>query len=165
MVAIRGNVETRLAKLDAGQCDALVLAEAGLTRLGLAERITERLAPPRFFPAVGQGALAVEAREGSPAAAIASQLENSASRAAVLAERALLNSLQGGCLAPVAAFCQPLSPDQLELTAIVLSPEGRTRLFESARGRWSEARQLGEALAAELLKQGAGALIRSARQE
>ena len=165
MIAIRGNVETRLAKLDAGECDALVLAESGLKRLDLTERITERLTPPRFFPAVGQGALAVEAREGSPAAAISSQLENSASRAAVSAERALLRALQGGCLAPVAAFCETVTADELELTAIVLSPDGRTRLGESVRGRWSEATTIGEDLAAVLLKQGAGALIGSARQE
>jgi hydroxymethylbilane synthase len=165
MIAIRGNVETRLARLDAGECDALVLAEAGLKRLDLVERITERLTPPRFFPAVGQGALAVEAREGSPAAAVASQLENSAARAAVSAERSLLHALQGGCLAPVAAFCETVTADELELTAIVLSPDGRTRLGESARGRCSEAVAIGETLAAILLKQGAGALIRSARQE
>ncbi len=165
MIAIRGNVETRLAKLDAGECDALVLAEAGLKRLDLTTRITERLMPPRFFPAVGQGALAVEARKDSPVVAIASQLENSASRAAVSAERALLNALQGGCLAPVAALGDTVTADELELTAIVLSPDGRTRLAEDLRGRWSEATMIGERLAETLLKQGAGALIRGARHE
>jgi hydroxymethylbilane synthase len=165
MIAIRGNVETRLAKLDAGECDGLILAEAGLNRLGLAVRITERLMPPQFFPAVGQGALAVEARKDSPVAAIASQLENSASRAAVSAERALLNTLQGGCLAPVAAFGEAVTADELELTAIVLSRDGRTRLAENLRGRWSDAATIGEGLAEILLKQGAGALIRGARHE
>jgi hydroxymethylbilane synthase len=165
MVAIRGNVETRLTKLDAGECDALVLAEAGLKRLGLSERIVERLMPPRFFPAVGQGALALEARQNSSAAAIASQLENSASRAAVTAERALLDTLQGGCLAPVAAFGDTISSDELELTAIVLSPDGRSRLAESARGRSNDAEAIGKGLGERLLQQGAGALIRSARQE
>jgi hydroxymethylbilane synthase len=121
--------------------------------------------PPRFFPAVGQGALALEARQDSCAAAIASQLENSASRAAVMAERALLHALQGGCLAPVAAFGETISRDELELTAIVLSPDGRSRLAESARGRWSDAAAIGEGLGERLLNQGAGALIRSARQE
>jgi hydroxymethylbilane synthase len=143
----------------------LVLAEAGLKRLGLSERITERLMPPRFFPAVGQGALALETRQNSSAAAISSQLENSASRAAVTAERALLHTLQGGCLAPVAALGETISSEELELTAIVLSPDGRSRLAESARGRWNDAEAIGEALGERLLQQGAGALIRSARQE
>jgi hydroxymethylbilane synthase len=165
MIPIRGNVETRLAKLSAGECDALVLAEAGLKRLGLADRITERLAPPRFFPAVGQGALGLETRQDAPALSIIANLENPATRAAVLAERSLLRALQGGCLAPVAAFGDIVSSDELELVGIVLSSDGRKRLAERERGPWDEATAIGEKLADGLLKQGAGSLIRDARVE
>jgi hydroxymethylbilane synthase len=165
MIPIRGNVETRLAKLSAGECDALVLAEAGLKRLGLTDRITERLAPPRFFPAVGQGALGLETRQAAPALTIVANLENPATRAAVLAERSLLRALQGGCLAPIAAFGDTVSSSELELVGIVLSADGSKRLAEVERGPWNEAKAIGEKLADRLLRQGAGALIRDARAE
>jgi hydroxymethylbilane synthase len=165
MISIRGNVETRLAKLSAGECDALVLAEAGLKRLGFADRITERLAPPRFFPAVGQGALGLETRQAAPAFTIVANLENPATRAAVLAERSLLRALQGGCLAPIAAFGDTVSSSELDLAGIVLSADGSKRLAEVERGPWNEAKAIGEKLADRLLRQGAGALIRDARAE
>jgi hydroxymethylbilane synthase len=104
---IRGNVDTRLAKLDAGEYDALVLAGAGLERLGLADRITEVLRPPDFWPAVGQGALAIQIRadDGATRRAVA-PLDDPATHLAVRAERACLASLAGGCLAPIGAWAR-----------------------------------------------------------
>lgn len=103
--AIRGNVDTRLRRLDAGEFDAIILAAAGLSRLGLAHRITSILSPDRFWPAVGQGALAVEVRaDDTRLHDILGPLDDAATRAAVTAERACLAGLAGGCLAPVAAW-------------------------------------------------------------
>ena len=102
---IRGNVDTRLRKLDEGQYDAIVLASAGLRRLGWENRITELLDPDVMCPAVGQGALAVETREdGGEAQEIASRLEHRESRIAVTAERAVLRALGGGCQVPIGAY-------------------------------------------------------------
>ncbi len=109
--SIRGNVDTRLRKLDAGQYDAIVLAAAGLRRLGWENRITELLDPAVMCPAVGQGALAVETRaDGGEALKIASRLEHRASRIAVTAERAVLAALGGGCQVPMGAYAT-VGPD------------------------------------------------------
>ena len=125
---IRGNVDTRLKKVHAGEFDAIVLAEAGVTRLGLAEEITERLPFELLLPAVGQGALAIETRQNDEATRNAvSLLDHPATHAAVLAERAMLAALRGGCLAPVAAWGR-LEDDQLLLTGRVISLDGRIQL-------------------------------------
>ena len=113
---IRGNVETRVAKLDAGGYDAIVLAEAGLARLGLADRITQVLPPSILLPAVGQGALGLETREDDAwARAAIAPLDHPASHAAVLAERTMLAVLEGGCLAPIGAWAR-MENDLLTLT-------------------------------------------------
>lgn len=171
---IRGNVDTRLRKLEQGQYDAIVLAEAGLLRLGWAERITQVLPRAIMLPAVGQGALGLETREDDTATQAAVQpLEDRAARAAVLAERALLATLRAGCLAPVAALGE-LQQDQLTLTAAVLSPDGRRKLTAEGRIAIPQsvpaaelerlACSLGEEVAQRLLLQGAQQLIALARR-
>jgi hydroxymethylbilane synthase len=163
VLAVRGNVDTRLHKLDGGQFDALVLAKAGLLRLGLAARIAEVLPPEIMLPAVGQGALGIECRADDPATLAAlTALDDPTTHAAVVAERALLAQLRGGCLAPIGALAVP-SNDQLELSAVVLSLDGTRRLFERTTARIGEAAQLGKQVAEALLARGAAELIAAAR--
>jgi len=162
---VRGNVETRLRKLDAGQCDALVLAEAGLQRLGVAERITQVLPASIMLPAIGQGALALETRSDDQAvrAVVSSGLDHPPTHAAVLAERAMLAELEGGCLAPIAAWGR-LEDQRLTLSGRVLSPDGRAMIETTLVGDANAADQLGRRVAEALIAQGAAELIRSARE-
>lgn len=162
-VEARGNVETRLAKLDEGQCDALVLAAAGLKRLGLANRISRRLEPPVMFAAVGQGALGIECREsdaGGMGFEVLHRLDDATTRARVTAERALLAHLRAGCHAPVGAATR-IESGELILEAVVLSADGRQRLAEQGSAPIASAAQLGIDIAERLLRQGAQALIGS----
>jgi hydroxymethylbilane synthase len=163
VMPIRGNVETRLRKLAEGECDAIILAEAGLKRLGFAERITEFLEPPRFLPAVGQGALGLETRREGEIRSLIAALDDAPSRASVVAERAFLAALQGGCLAPIGAYGQIDSRGQLRLDGVVLSPDGRQRLAGSLSADPLTAVDLGRRLAEEMKKKGAGPLLDSAR--
>ena len=157
---IRGNVDTRIAKLDAGQFEAIVLAEAGLRRLGLADRIRERLTPDRMLPAVGQGALGIECRTDDRAVlATLARINDADTFAAVTAERALLAGLQGGCLAAIGAWGR-IEASQLVLSAVVLSPDGRERLFYEDRATTSDAVDLGVRVADVLRDQGAANLLR-----
>ncbi|MEX0585506.1 MAG: hydroxymethylbilane synthase, partial [Pirellulales bacterium] len=160
---VRGNVDTRLQKLDEGQFDALVLAEAGLRRLRLDHRIAEVLPFSMMLPAVGQGALAIECRAGDakPQAAVGA-LEDGATRAAVTAERALLAQLRGGCLAPVGAWGR-IESGVLHLSAVVLSADGVERMDASDQAAPAEAEALGRRVADSLLARGAGLLIAAAR--
>lgn len=168
MADVRGNVETRLAKLQAGQFDALVLAHAGLKRLGLEAHIAQVLPPEWMLPAVGQGALAVECREDdAEVCRIVGSLDQAAARAAVTAERSLLATLRGGCLAPVAAWGR-IADGQLILSARVLARDGSACLEATQSMAWSDtaleqAQALGQRVAEELLRQGAAALIAEAR--
>jgi hydroxymethylbilane synthase len=160
---VRGNVDTRLRKLDEDQFDALVLAEAGLSRLGFVDRITQVLPFDVMMPAVGQGALGIECRadDDRTLAAVAS-LEDEAARAAVTAERALLAHLRGGCMAPVGAWGR-VEQDMLRLSAVVLSADGSRRLAAKQSGELFESEALGVRVADELLSQGAGELISTSR--
>jgi hydroxymethylbilane synthase len=160
---VRGNVETRLRKLDRGQFDALVLAEAGLERLGLADRITRVLTPAVLLPAVGQGALGLETRDEGSLRQLVRRLNHAESEAAVLAERAMLAGLQGGCLAPIAAWGRTAG-GQLVLTARVLSPDGRQMVEATRQADASQPVQLGQRVADALLAQGAAKLIRDSRE-
>ncbi len=163
MLDVRGNVDTRLRKLDDGEFDAIVLAEAGLRRLGLAERITEILPLSLMLPAVGQGALAIEIRADDAATAeLVQPLNHFESWAAVLSERAMLAALHGGCLAPVAAWGR-VELGALHLTGVVTSLDGQERLEAAIAGDPDDAEQLGQFVATELLAKGAGALIDKAR--
>ena len=163
MEDIRGNVETRLRKLHQGDFDALILAEAGLRRLGLDQHIVEVLPLELILPAVGQGALALEARcDDGTTLSIAASLDHPPTRAAVLAERAMLSALQGGCLAPVAALAC-VDGGQLTLRGRVISRDGSDLLESSRTATASEAVELGRRLAETLLAQGAGPLIDASR--
>jgi hydroxymethylbilane synthase len=151
---IRGNVDTRLRKLDEGQYDAIVLAAAGLRRLGWENRITELLDADVMCPAVGQGALAVETREdGGAAREIAGKLEHRDSRIAVTAERAVLRALGGGCQVPMGAYAT-VAGNVVQLRAIIVSPDGTQIIRKESRGAASEAAGIGGALGEELLADG-----------
>lgn len=161
---VRGNLQTRLAKLDAGEYDALVLASAGLERLGLGQgRIRERLAPEACLPAVGQGALAVECRAADAATcALLATLEDAVTRACVTAERALLRALEGGCQVPIAAHARPVG-DLLVLDALVAAIEGDPVIRTSRTGEPADADALGRAAAEDLRAQGADAILAAIR--
>jgi len=175
IVGLRGNVETRLDQARSGRLDAVVLAEAGLQRLGLDHEITQRLGPPAFLPAVGQGALGIECRHGDTKRLDwLAALDHAPTRRGVLAERACLAELEGGCMIPLAAWGrveQPAPPasasnaTRLRLEAVVLDPEGRQRLFATRTGSWNDPESLGLALAAELRASGAEALLALARPD
>jgi hydroxymethylbilane synthase len=160
---VRGNVETRVTKLHAGEFDALVLAEAGLKRLGMQAEIVQILPTSVMLPAVGQGALGLEARsiDATVFRAVA-LLDDAETHAAVSAERSLLATLRGGCLAPIGAWGR-IEVDQLLLTAVVLSRDGRKRLVVESVGRIDEAIDIGRCAADELLAKGAAKLIESSR--
>lgn len=161
---IRGNLDTRLNKLTAGDYQAVVLARAGLKRLGWEARITQVLPQGVLMPAVGQGALGIEARESdADIRAILATLDHAASHQAVLAERALLAELCGGCLAPVGGLARVLDGGRLRLEAVVLSGDGRQRIAAQADGDASDALQIGRQVARALMEQGASQLIRQAR--
>jgi hydroxymethylbilane synthase len=164
MKDIRGNVDTRLRKLDEGQYDAIVLAEAGLRRLGLDHRITQVLSVKTVLPAVGQGALGLETRSDDQAVwEVMGQLDHAATRASVLAERAMLATLLGGCLAPIAAWAR-VDSDSLCLTGRVISPDGETKLEATAAGTPDNPAALGARVADKLAAQGAADLIRRSRE-
>lgn len=160
LAEVRGNVETRLQKLDAGEYDALVLAAAGLTRLGLQERISLLLEPPVMYPAVGQGALALECRADDSATRAALQLlTDGETFSRVQAERSLLATLRAGCHAPVGTL-STVQGGELSLTAVVLSPDGAVLVKQQAVAPLAEARLLGERVAQLLLAEGADELLR-----
>ncbi len=162
---IRGNVDTRLRLLDEGKYDAIVLAEAGLKRLGWDNRISCILPRDWMLPAVGQGALGLETRSSDQATReLIQPLDDPATHASVIAERALLATLRGGCLAPVGAWGR-IEQDVLQLDAVVLDPQGQHRLTASADGTLSDAQSVGERAAHLLLDQGAADLIAAARNE
>jgi hydroxymethylbilane synthase len=163
MLDVRGNVHTRLQKLREGQFDALVLAEAGLERLGLADQIVERLDKTLMLPAVGQGALGLEVRSDDQATRqVVRRLNDQPSWQAVQAERALLAELRGGCLAPVGAWAR-FDKDRLLLDAVVLHPQGTTRLHVTLVADGAEAAELGVRAAEQLLAQGAAEVIAASR--
>ncbi|MBR3220045.1 MAG: hydroxymethylbilane synthase [Thermoguttaceae bacterium] len=157
---IRGNVETRLKKLDAGDYDAVVLAVAGLTRLGFDQRICRDLIldPGEFLPAVGQGALAIEARLGDAAFEAAALLNDPCQYARAMAERAFLAALKGGCIAPIGAHSR-CREDHLTLRGRVLSLDGTKCLDAEETASTRDAQDLGARLARRLLEEGASELI------
>jgi hydroxymethylbilane synthase len=160
----RGNVDTRLAKLDGGQYDAIVLAAAGLKRLGLENRIAELLAPPRMLPAPGQGALGIECRvDDNRVLDLLVKLNDPLTWAAVDAERAMLADLHGGCSAPVAAWGR-VEGHRLLLDGLVADLEGRQVLRCHVSGSVDASSALGESAAEELISQGAEQIIQAARE-
>jgi hydroxymethylbilane synthase len=156
---IRGNVDTRLRKLDSGEFDAIVLAAAGLHRLGFESRITEHLSEELILPAVGQGALAIESRSDDVAVnEIVASLDHEATRLACNAERAFLRGLGGGCLVPIAGRAR-IQGDDLSLSGLVASPDGSEIIRGHRSGAAEDPESVGERLAAELIDQGADRIL------
>jgi hydroxymethylbilane synthase len=163
MSDIRGNVDTRLRKLDDGLYDAVILAEAGLRRLELAGRITQLLPQSVLLPAVGQGALGLEARvDDEETRRVLRPLDHPPSHASVVAERAMLAALHGGCMAPIAAWGR-VEDGRLVLTGRVLSHDGAEKIEVAQRAEPSQAKQLGGQVAEELAAQDASRLIQASR--
>jgi hydroxymethylbilane synthase len=153
--SVRGNLDTRLRKLDEGQYDAILLAAAGLRRLGWGDRIAEVLSPDQMCPAVGQGALAIETRAGFGGVAV---LDHADTHIAVMAERGVLGALGGGCQVPIGAYAT-VSEGRVHLMAIVAAPDGTQVVRAEAEGAVSEASQIGARVAAELLERGARQIL------
>jgi hydroxymethylbilane synthase len=159
VVVLRGNVETRLRKLDAGDCDATVLATAGLVRLGLEARIRARLSPEEMLPAVGQGVIGVEcAAQRADIRELLRPLEHGPTRTTLDAERAFSARLGGDCTLPIAAHAT-LAEGRLLLRGLVGSPDGRSLVRDEISGPPQEAERLGAELAGRLLAAGADRLI------
>lgn len=161
IIDLRGNVGTRLSKLDAGQYDAIILASAGLKRLGLSERIRHTLAPEVSLPAVGQGALGLECRSDDQAVLeLILPLMDDKTNVCVRAERAFNAYLEGGCQVPIAGYAT-LQDGQLSMEGRVGSVDGQTLLSAQLSAPPEQAEQLGEQLAQNLLAQGAGELLKA----
>jgi len=175
VVDIRGNVDTRLRRVRDGDLDAVLLARAGLARLGRLDEVTEVLDPLQMLPAPGQGALAVECRADDPVADVVRDvLDDGPSRATVTAERAFLAAVGAGCSAPVGALAElawtagesdEWVPEELWLRGVVVDPTGAPLLRLSATGLPTEPQAVGQRLAAEMLDRGAAELICAARGE
>jgi len=161
LLPIRGNVETRLRKLDAEKLDGLVLAQAGLERLGLTREITEVLDQTWMLPAVGQGALGLECRADDAATRdLLARIDHNATHLAILAERAMLRGLGGGCHVPIGAVTSVMDA-RLTLRGVVLSPDGSRRLERQITGPLASAETLGQELAMELWGLGARELLQA----
>jgi hydroxymethylbilane synthase len=160
---LRGNVDTRLRRLDAGELDAIVLACAGLIRLGLASRITARLEPRVFLPAVAQGVIGIECRgEDLRARELLAVLNHADTQVAVDAERAFAHRLGGSCQSPIAAYAV-LAGNRLTLEGLVAEPDGTRVLRDTMTGSSAQATALGHALAVRVLAAGADTLLERLR--
>ena len=159
LVELRGNVDTRLRKLEDQDLDAIILAEAGLVRLGLADRITELLDPEWMLPAVGQGAIGLECRDDdTESRGCVEVVHDPATWARVSAERAMLAALGGGCLVPIGTV-SGVADGVLTVRGAVLSPDGRRRVVATHRGPAETPLAVGQELAAKLLAEGAGDVL------
>lgn len=156
---LRGNVNTRLSKLDGGEYDAIILAVAGVKRLGFEARIRERLDPSVSLPAVGQGAVCIECRaDDAETRALLAPLNHRATQIRVSAERAMNAHLEGGCQVPIGGYAE-LHGEELHLRGLVGEPDGSKLLRAEIRGPAGQAEQLGERLARQLLEQGARKIL------
>ncbi|HUS10615.1 MAG TPA: hydroxymethylbilane synthase [Pyrinomonadaceae bacterium] len=156
---LRGNIDTRLRKLDEGQYDALVLACAGLRRLGMENRISVALPASEMLPAVGQGALGIETRaDDADVNEVVSKLDHKFTRLACIAERSFLRRLGGGCQLPIAAYAI-VRDRRIRLDGLVAHPQGQQIVKDRIMGALDEAEQLGSTLAARLLEHGAATLL------
>lgn len=160
LVALRGNVPTRLAKLESEELDAVVLASAGLDRLGLGDRIDERIAPETMLPAVGQGLLAIEALAGSEWAERVERLESPETRVVGRAERAFQSRLGGDCSVPLAGFAEPTAEGGIHFRGLVSSLDGRRIAEAEASGPAAAAESIGEAVAEAVLSKGGDEILR-----
>ena len=162
LLDLRGNVDTRLKKLSAGEFDAIVLATAGMNRLGVSDKITQILPPEIMLPAVGQGALGIETRaEDHETLRLVAALDDPESHEAVTAERALLRELEGGCQIPLGAWARREN-GELRLEACVFSADGKEFVRKDLRGRPEDAEKLGVRLGQILIEAGADRILRLA---
>jgi len=172
VATIRGNVETRLNQALEGKLDAVILAWAGLHRLSLHRHVTQRLAPPDFLPAVGQGALGIECRvKDTTTRTLLLPLDDAPTHRAILAERTTLAELEGGCLIPMAAWARDIAvdidgdqPGQLALDAAVFGPDGQPHVAPTLTGPREDPRELGRRVARALRAGGAEPLLERTRQ-
>ncbi|MGB6598448.1 MAG: hydroxymethylbilane synthase, partial [Candidatus Acidiferrum sp.] len=156
---LRGNVDTRLRKVESGEYDAIMLAKAGLDRLGWSERITETFAPEVFLPAVGQGAIAVECRlKDLEAGEVVERLDDAETRTAIIAERALLAALHGGCQVPLGAWAR-IERGELVMEACVCSADGLQYIRQRATSAIEQAAELGGHMATLLMEAGAQSIL------
>jgi hydroxymethylbilane synthase len=159
---VRGNLDTRIAKMEEGQFDAILLAQAGLARMGWQDKVTETLSKDILLPAVGQGALAIQCREDDhELLALLLEIHHVETARAVQAERAFLRAFEGGCHLPLAAHAEVLG-DEVCLTGLVAHPDG-TRVIKGIK-QGSDEKAVGRELAAELKEQGAGELLSEVRE-
>ena len=168
IIPLRGNLDTRIRKLALEGLDAIVVAAAGVKRLGLMERISEVLPPEISLPAIGQGALGIEIRQGDPGAPWAATatglvLDHTDTHVAVMAERAFLRRLGGGCQVPFAAHAR-VADDRLSLRGLVATPDGKQVIAGERQGNRTEGEAVGTALAEELLSRGAAGILRALLQ-
>jgi hydroxymethylbilane synthase len=156
---MRGNVDTRLRKVDSGEYEAIMVAKAGLDHLGLSQRISEVLAPEVCMPAVGQGAIAVECRlKDTEAGDLLAPLDDAETRSAIIAERALLGTLHGGCQVPLGAWAR-IERGELVMDACVCSVDGAQYVKQHAVAQPDQAAQLGEHMARLLIEAGAQSIL------
>lgn len=159
IVSLRGNLDTRIKKLESGEFDAIILAAAGVRRLGLSEKITQYLDPDLMLPASGQGALCIETRTDDPKTSdIVKALNHDTTATAVIAERAFLHRLEGGCQVPIAAHAR-VSGDTISMEGLVSDIRGETVFKSAISGKSSEAAELGKKLAEALLEKGAKKIL------
>ena len=163
VVPIRGNVDTRIGKVTSGELDGVVLARAGLARLGRLDEVTETIDPLQMLPAPAQGALAIECRaDDAEVVELLARLDDADTRTAVAAERALLGALEAGCTAPVGAMAEVVDGDdhlEIFLRGLVAAVDGTDAVRLSATGPASQAEEVGRRLAAEMLDLGAATLM------
>lgn len=162
---IRGNIETRLRKLEEGQYDAIILAAAGLKRMGWSrDYVTEYLSIDDCLPAVGQGALAIQCREeDKELLQLLSRINDDATMRTVMAERSFLHRLEGGCQIPIAAYAEIASGGRIRLTGLVAEPDGTVIIRDSMEG--TDPKKLGKQLADELMKRGAKEILERVKEE
>lgn len=165
IVPLRGNLDTRLKKLETTDLDAIVLAAAGLMRLGLGHRITAYLTDEQMLPAVGQGALCIETRDADPEVqSIIESLDDPGTRTAVMAERAFLKRLEGGCQVPIAGHAKAVGAT-VSLCGLVADLDGRTIIKNTMTGQVERADRLGRSLGEDLLKRGAGPILEGLQKD
>jgi hydroxymethylbilane synthase len=161
---LRGNVDTRLRKVESGEYEAVVVAKAGLDRLGLGKRISEVLAPEVCMPAVGQGAIAVECRlKDTEVGDLVAPLDDAETRTSIITERALLGALQGGCQVPLGAWAR-IERSEIVLDACVCSVDGEHYVKQRATAPLDQASQLGQHMAEVLIEAGAGEILEEVRR-
>jgi hydroxymethylbilane synthase len=165
IVPMRGNVETRLRKLQNGQLGAIVLSAAGMARLGMVAKVTEYLPTTLMLPAVGQGAIALEIREDDDATRrLLDPLNDQETMIAIQAERSFMKNVEGDCQAPIAAYAE-VSGQGLKITGMIASPDGRELIRDRLEGNIREAAALGENLAKQLLGHGGREILRACKSK